>query len=161
VNDAEPDAAAWTETLVILPKQLVLHASRYYMDGGTACLEATDEAGQPHAVMLVQSVFPGGNTFGIPGRLYLDEELVELRSEREAQVLALLRAAEVRYTPPTEQAGERVTLSPNALILGEDIKEVLSRGPEENIRGLRDRIVEFVESPRYVAFAAEVEQLRK
>jgi hypothetical protein len=104
--------------------------------------------------MLVQRVFPDGNTFGIPGRLYFDEQLVPLRSEVESQLLSVLRAAEVQYTPPVgEPAGERITPSPKALVLGEDIKHVLSREPEDNIRGLRDTIVEFVASPRFESFA--------
>lgn len=145
-----------------LPKKLVIHSSSYCLDGGTACLEATDEVGQPHVVMLVQSVFPGGNTYGIPGRFYLDGELVPLRTDQESQVLALLRAAEIRSTPPpAEQVGERITLSPNALILGDNIKQHLTSGPEENIGSLRDRILEFVESPRYESFAAEVERVSK
>jgi hypothetical protein len=132
------------------------------MDGGTVCVTGTDEAEQSHVVMLVQSAFPSGITFGVPGRLYFDGEPVPIRSELESRVLALLRAADVRYTPPAgEQAGERIKLSPNALILGDDIKEVLTRGPEENIRGLRDKIVESVESPRYVSFAAEVDRVNK
>ena len=40
----------------------------------------------------------------------------------------------------------------------DDIKQVLARGPEKNIRGLRDTIVEFVASQRYEEFAAEVER---
>lgn len=145
-----------------LPKHLVLGGSSYGLDGGTMRLECTDETGQAHTVMLVQTLFPGGNTFGIPGRLYFDDELIPLRAGAESQLLDLLRSAEVRYTPrPAETTGERIKLSPNALVLGDDIKQVLTRGPEENIRGLRDRIVEFVASLRYESFAAEVERARK
>jgi hypothetical protein len=145
-----------------LPKHLVLRGTKFYLDGGTTRVVCTDEADQPHTVMLVQHAFARGNTFGVPGRLYFDGELVPVRSEAEAGLLDLLRTAEVRYTPPAgETAGERITLSPNALILGDDIKQVLTRGPEDNIRGLRDTIVAFVASPQYESFAAEVEQARK
>ena len=145
-----------------LPTSLVLRGTQFYMDGGTTRLACTDERNQPHTVMLVQRAFAGGNTFGISGRLYFDGELVLLRSPAEARLLELLRSAEVRYTPPDgEPPGEQVKLSPNALILGDDIKQVLTRGPEENIRGLRDTIVEFVASARYESFAAEVEKAGK
>jgi hypothetical protein len=145
-----------------LPKTLLLRGSSFWLDGGTTHLNCTDEAEQSHTVMLVQRAFTGGNTFGIPGRLYFDGELVPLRSDVESQLLGLLRVAEVRYMPPTgEPTVERIKLSPNALILGEDIKQVLTRGPEDNIRGLRDTIVEFVASPRYESFAAEVEKASK
>ncbi|HKB40228.1 MAG TPA: hypothetical protein VKD72_27610 [Gemmataceae bacterium] len=141
------------------PKQLTLHSSAYCLDGGTVLLTGTDEDGRAHAVMLVQNRFPGGNTCGIPGRLYFDDELIPLRSDLESEVLALLRAADVRCIPEaSEQAGERVQLSPNALILGDDIKQVLSRGPEDNIRGLRDQVIATVESPAYLSFAAEVDR---
>jgi hypothetical protein len=145
-----------------LPTNLVLRGGSFWLDGGTARLDCADEAEHSHTVMLVQHAFPGGDTFGIPGRLYFDGELIPIRSESESRLLGLLRAAEVRYTPPTgEQAGERIKLSPNALVFGDDIKQVLTRGPEDNLRGLRDTIVEFVASPQYESFAAEVEKARK
>lgn len=145
-----------------LPKSLVLRSTQFYMDGGTTCLTCTDEAERPHIVMLVQRAFAGGNTFGIPGRLYFDDELIPMRSELEQRLLDLLRSAEVRYTPPDGgPTGEQANLSPNALILGDDIKQVLTRGPEDNIRGLRDTVVEFVASPRFESFAAEVEKTRR
>lgn len=141
------------------PTRLVLQSSQYFLDGGTTVLTGTDERGRERAVMLVQNAFAGGNTFGIPGRLHLDGEPVPVRSELESQVVAALRAAEVRHTPlEGEQVGERIQLSPNALILGDDIKQVLTRGPEENIRALRDQVVETVESVGYVSFAAEADR---
>jgi hypothetical protein len=73
----------------------------------------------------------------------------------EARLVAVLRAAEVRYKPaPGEADAGGFRLSPNALIIGDDIKQVLSRGPEDNIRALRDQVVERIESPQYVVFAA-------
>ena len=141
------------------PTTLVLRSSQYFLDGGTTVLAGTDERGRERAVMLVQNAFTRGNTFGIPGRLHLDGAPVPVRSELESRVLAALRAAEVQYTPPEgEPTGERIQLSPNALILGDDIKQVLTRGPEENIRALRNQVVETVEAEGYVSFAAEVER---
>src|SRR4051794_4924357 len=100
-----------------LPTSLVLRSGNYCMDGGTTRLECADEAERPHVVMLVQRSFPGGRTFGIPGRLYFDGELVPMRSEAESRLLALLGAAEVRRAPrPAEPPGERV-ISPDALVL--------------------------------------------
>jgi len=111
--------------------------------------------------VLVQHGLPGKSEFGILGRLHLDGQPVPVRSELESQVLAALREAEVRYTPPPDEvAGERIQLSPNALIIGEDIKQVLSRGPEENIRALREQVIARVKSPEYIAFAAKVDSAR-
>ena len=139
------------------PASLVLRSSEYFLDGGTAILTGTDELGRERAVMLVQRAFPESGSFGIAGRLYLDGEPVPVRSELESQVLTVLRTAEVQYTSPEgEPAGERIQLSPNALILGDDIRQVLTRSPEENIRALRNEMIEAVESEQYVTFAAEV-----
>lgn len=143
-----------------LPARLVVHNSAYALDGGTTVLRATDEAGREHGVMLVQHAFPqpSPSLGATPGRLYFDGELAPVRSDLEAGVLALLRAAEVRYSEGGPEHGERIQLSPNALILGEDIRQVLTRGPEENIRALLAYVVRFVESEEYLRFAERVEQ---
>jgi hypothetical protein len=141
-----------------VPTKLVLRSSQYFLDGGTTVLIATDAGGRERSVMLVQSLLPGNGSFGTLGRLHLDGKPVPVRSELESQVLAALREARVDYSAPAgEEAGERIQLSPNALILGNDIKQVLTRGPEENIRALRDQVLARVESPEYVSFAAEVD----
>jgi hypothetical protein len=145
---------------MMLPKTLTVHNSAFALDGGTTALQAIDEAGREHGVMLVQHAFPepSPSLGAVPGRLYFDGELVPMRSDLETQLLALLRAAEVRYSGPLPDQGERIQLSPNAMILGEDIRQVLSRGPEENIRALLAAVIEFVESEAYLRFAERVEQ---
>lgn len=141
-----------------LPARLTIRNCAYALDGGTTVLQAVDEAGHEHVIKLVQHAFPQASPPDwIPGRLYFDEELVPMRSDLEAGVLALLRAAEVRFTE-RHVPGERIQLSPNALILGDDIRQVLTRGPEENIRALTARVIEFVESESYFWFADRVEQ---
>jgi hypothetical protein len=135
----------------------------YFLDGGTTILRATDDAGREHGIVLVQHAFPqaGPSQDAIPGRLYFDGELISIRSELEAQVVRLLRTAEVRYikaAEPEPDQGERIQLSPNALILGDDIRQVLSRGPEENMRAYLAAIVQFVESEEYLRFAERAEQ---
>jgi hypothetical protein len=147
---------------VDVPQRLTLTGTRYLLDGRTTVIFATDERGGKRSVELVRRVCALGYSSGIPGRLHLDGEPVAVRSDAESRLVALLRAADVWYTPPGGEAdGERSRLSPNALVLGDDIKRVLSRGPEENIRAVRDQVVDWVESPRYVSFAAEAEQARK
>jgi|SRR5579862_2421141 len=143
-----------------IPARITVHDAAYLLDGGTTVLQATDEAGREHRVMLVQHALPGpSQSLGaVPGRLYFDGELVPMRSDLEAGLLALLRAAEVRYSAPAPDNGERIHLSPNALILGEDIRQVLSRSPEDNIRALLIAVVQFVESEEYLRFADRVEQ---
>jgi len=145
---------------MVLPASLTVHNCAYALDGGTTVLQATDEAGRERGVMLVQHAFPqpSPSLGALPGRLYFDGELVPMRSDLETRVLALLRAAEVRYSGPLPDQCESLQLSPNALILGEDIRQVLSRGPEDNIRALLAAVVKYVESEAYLRFAERVEQ---
>lgn len=145
---------------MILPTQLTVTNAAYAFDGGTTALRAIDEAGEEHTILLAQHAFPKTSRSGdaVPGRLYFDDQLVPQRSEFEAGVLALLRSAEVRYRGQAPAQGERVQLSPNTLILGEDIRQVLTRGPEDNIRAMRESVVQFVESDQYLVFAERVEQ---
>src|ERR1700722_11231506 len=98
-----------------VPKRLILHDSAYELDGGTTCLMGTDETGTPRTITLAQSMFLELNPLSgyIPGRLYLDEELVPIRSGDEQALLAALRSATVDlYSDHPEIPGERITLSP-------------------------------------------------
>lgn len=144
---------------VTLPSRLTVHDAAYALDGGTTSLRARDEAGREHAVLLVQHSRPEASPSfdAVPGRLYYDGELVPIRSALESGILSLLKSAEVRYVEPHHQ-GEPLQLSPNALILGDDIRDVLTRGTEDNIRALTARVVGFVESDEYLRFAERVEQ---
>ena len=143
-----------------LPARLTVHNFVYALDGGTTVLQATDEAGRDRVVMLVQHAFPqpSPSLGAMPGRLYFDGDLVPMRSDLEIGLLSLLREAKVRCSEPRHDQVGGIQLSPNALILGEDIRQVLTRGPEDNIRALLAAVVEFVESEAYLRFAERVEQ---
>lgn len=148
---------------MVLPKRLTIHGSAYFLDGGTTILQATDDEGREHSIMLVQHAFAhaGLSLNAIPGRLYFDDRLIPMRSELEAQVVQLLRTAEVRYVAPVGSESNqdlRTQLSPKALILGDDIRQVLSRGPEENMRAHAAAMVQFVLSDEYLHFVERVEQ---
>lgn len=142
------------------PTRLTLRQCAYALDGGTICLLATDGGGREHTIVLTQHAFPrtDPSTGHLPGRLYFDGELVPLRSEFESNVVSLLRAAEIWYDGNPARGGEPIELSPNALVLGDDIREVLTQGPEDNIRTLASRVVRFVESEECLWFADRVEQ---
>jgi hypothetical protein len=141
-----------------LPHHLTLYSYAYALDGGTTYLHATDESGREHTVLVVQHSFPEGSPSfdAIPGRVYFDSELVPIRSDIEARVLDLLRNADVRIEPPPEIPGA-IRLSPNALILGDDIREAMEGG-SGGIRYLVDRAIRFVESDDYLRFPERVEQ---
>jgi hypothetical protein len=138
-----------------LPRRIIVRGSEYMLDGGTIHLHATDERGREVGIMLVQHLFPhpGLSMDVIPGRLYFGPQLVPIRSELEERLLQLLSESEVQAPPPPPPQPPRK----NMLILGDDIKAVMTRTPEENIRAFLREIVEFVRSERYVTFAAEVE----
>src|SRR4051794_463604 len=102
------------------------HGSAHALDGGAARPTAPHEARPERHVLLARHAFPqSAPGEWVPGRLYFDHQPLPLRSESEAGILSLLGSAEVRY-------GEPIQLSPNALILGDAIRQVLARGPEEN-----------------------------
>jgi hypothetical protein len=121
---------------MVLPESLTVHSFWYSPDGGTTVLEASDEAGCEHVVMLVQHVSPEVTPHRdeLPGRLYFDGELVPMRSDVETRVLALLRAA------GTQSAG---------LLPDQDASDT---------RALLVSVIEFVESEEYLRFAERVEQ---
>jgi hypothetical protein len=143
-----------------LPRRLTLQSFAYALDGGTTSLTATDEAGKEHGILLIQHAFPqiGPSFDAIPGRLYFDHELVPMRSDIEAAVLTLLRDADVRFEDANNGAWNRTKLSPNALILGEDIRQVFTSPPADLLRTLAMRVIQFVESDEYVKFPDRVEQ---
>jgi hypothetical protein len=114
-----------------LPARLVVRECAIALDGGSIGLGCADEAGRAVAVKLVQHAFPdpARSPGEIPGRLYLDGELVPVRSETEARLLDLLRAVEVPADDgPVPVAGEFVA-----------------------------RVVRFVASDEYLRFAERVE----
>ena len=144
-----------------LPAKLMIHDAAYALDGGTTMLMATDARGAERSVTLMQqaSVWRDAPATAIPGRLYLDDELVVVRSEVEAAVLGLLRRAEI-VSADGDAAAEGDRLPPDALIIGQDIKRVLGGSPDENLRAMVAQVVEFVSSDKYVRFAAEVDAVR-
>jgi hypothetical protein len=83
-----------------LPKRLHLTSYEFVLDGGTIYLMGTDEKGRQRTIMLAQSLFPDpALAVGVPGRLYIDDELVPVRSPMEADLLALLKSAAVAHQP--------------------------------------------------------------
>jgi hypothetical protein len=140
-----------------LPSRLTFHNSAYALDGGTTDLYATDERGAEHYVTLGQHAYV--EPVSDPGRLHFDGEAIAVRSAVESDLLALLKAAEVRVVPDPSGSHRPSADGPKRFaVIVADIKRVLSRTPEENVRGLLSDVIAFVESPRYVTFATEVER---
>ena len=136
-----------------LPQSVTLTESSYLLDGGTTILQAKTESGRECRIRLNQRRSGGlGDPARLPGRLYVDGELVEVRSERESAVVELLKSASIapEERPPVPAENR---ISKNALVLGADIQQVLDSTPQENLRRLRDEVVAFVMSEEYVQIA--------
>jgi len=133
-----------------LPRRLTLHDFDYLLDGGTVVLRGTDEAGRKHVVTLRAHMRASAAD---AGRLYFDGDLVAIRSAEESAVLQLLRAASLRCA-----AGPPPGIGPNMAVCGDDIKQVLGRTVEQNVRALTADVIGFVGSDGYIEFA---EQVRK
>ncbi|WP_146404768.1 hypothetical protein [Planctomycetes bacterium CA13] len=111
-------------------------------DGGTRMLLAVTETGKRCSIVLVQ---PG---FGDPefrARLYFNNEMVGVRSDREDHLLALLNAASFHFLDPsvTNTISDEEFLHAIATE-SDDISN------DDFLRSLRDDVVDFVESDVYI-----------
>ena len=85
-----------------IPAKITIVGSRYYLDGGTVALLAITDEGNECTIQLNQSVFAGGDD---PGRLLFNNELIEVRSAEEHQIVALLETAEIELEEEEESEG--------------------------------------------------------
>ena len=131
-----------------LPSSITITDSAYWLDGGTTTLQGRTNAGEDCSIQLNQRVF---DAYADPGRLLFNGNLVDVRSDKESQILDLLKNATIEIAKSERQAENKI--SKNALILGDDIKKVLENTPEENLRQFRDEIIAYVESDQYVEIA--------
>jgi hypothetical protein len=90
----------------------------------------------------------------IAGRLYLDGQIVGVRSHLEASLISSIKEAPISLTnvdrpAPKEEPGATV-------VVGEDIADYMSAvraSPKAAIQHLVDSLVKFVESEEYVRLA--------
>jgi hypothetical protein len=145
-----------------MPTRLTIHDGAYALDGGTTHLSASDENGKEHEVLLIQHAFaaPDAPPESVPGRVYFNGEIVAVRSATEAYLMELLRNASVQVEDQPEPE-PRDRISPNAIILGDDIKRVVQGTPEQNLRAMLQGIVDYVLSNDYVNFAAKMDKMRR
>ncbi len=132
-----------------IPSSITLTESEYWLDGGTMVLCAITETGDECHIQLNQREF---DTYIDPGRLYFNGRPVAVRSDDELQIVNLLKNAMV--APEINQpASPDDRVSDKAVTLGDDIKELMSLSPEENLRKIRDDMIAFVESDEYIHIA--------
>ena len=136
-----------------IPAQITLVNAYFYLDGGTIDLRAVGSDGVKHSIQLNQRAF--GDSYTNPGRLVFNGELVEVRSDTELQIIQLLKAAEFDHAVrPGDREGQG-TISENAFVLSDDIKQLRDSSPQQNLLRFRNEIVAFVESEEYVRIATE------
>ena len=138
------------------PTKFLLYDSAYFLDGGTTQLFFIDEQNKEHLVLLRQHAFVSYRKScpeDLPGRLYFNENLIEIRSPEEKSLLTLLKSADLQYKREVGSSSERNPFPSN--VNSDDIKEILNQSPEENLRSLRN-VIEFVESDEYISFAEKV-----
>ena len=99
--------------------------AHYWSDGGTTTFLVTTKSGTECSIRLNQYVF---NTYGHPGRLFFNKELVDVRSEHEAKIIELLSNA----------------------TFGPDYPDA---SPQQSMEHYRDKVVEYLESDEYVEIA--------
>lgn len=104
----------------------------FLTDGGTIRLHLLDERGEPHIVRLQQRMsLQIVNSDYLPGRLYLDEIEVPVRSPQEVRLLDSLRTAVMH-----------------------------SEWLRSSARNLTDDLIGFVTSDEYLETAALVDAIR-
>jgi len=143
-----------------IPQQQTLIGTRLPTDGGTTVVAHADGRAGGRSVMLVHPAIADGNTFGKSDRLYPDGEPVEVRSDNEFRLIAILRSANFsRPAPATERPAIASSFRPTPTS-GATSSRKSSRGPKDNVRGPWDHLIEWTESPRHVSFTAEDDQAR-
>src|SRR5512137_1191201 len=134
------------------PRPLTIVDGAYALDGGSIFLAFRDNDGVQHQLVLVQHSIPmDPSDPRNPGRLYLDDQIIQVRSEEETWLLSEIKAALIAPVLPGQPEPKRET-GP-VVVLGEDIADFLAAArasPRAAIQHLVDSVVEFVESGEYL-----------
>ena len=77
---------------MFLPTYLILVSAGGLLDGGTSWILAVDDSNEYCVVSRNQSMFPGTDN---PGRLFFNNQMIEVRSEDEQKVVSLLNDATI------------------------------------------------------------------
>ena len=134
--------------------QLVIHDCAFAMDGGTIYLKGKDDVGNSFEFLLPQHLLPGNETTGkIPGRLYINGNPVEIRSDHENEILIKLKESKIE-----SEISENKSQEPEGpkLIVGQDIKDYYSaieKGLNQAIAFMVMEIIKFVRSDEYLKIA--------
>ena len=140
-----------------IPESFVIEDGAYAMDGGSIALNVRDPEGKKHHIVLWQHLFTEqSNLDKIPGRLYFDKILIPVRASVESQILAALREARLdTVNLESEEVEGKLELNPG-VIVGDDIKEYMSKideSPNAALAHLVRQLIEYVESADYIELA--------
>jgi len=140
-----------------IPRELTIEDGAYALDGGSILLSLRDMQDVQWKLVLVQHRIPKDQTDPrFPGRLYLDDQMIPVRSDEEGQLLMELKAASISPIYGKKE-GPKEESEPMH-VLSEDIADFLAAtriSPLEAIKHLVDSLVHFVESEEYVRLARE------
>ncbi len=95
-----------------LPETLELIDGAYAMDGGTISLSLEAPNGTRHQVLLTQHRLPPSPGQLPRGRLFLDRQAIDVRSQTECQLLLLLRNAPIRSAGAASERPETTVRRP-------------------------------------------------
>ncbi len=140
-----------------IPDSLVIEDGAYAMDGGTIAINVRDTEGNEHDILLRQHMFTQvSDPDKLPGRLYFDGTLVPVREEWESQILKALRQAPLKSISQESISREQRLNSGPGVIVGDDIKEYMSKIDESPVAALSHlvrQLIDYVESADYVELA--------
>jgi hypothetical protein len=141
-----------------LPRQFTIVDGAYALDGGSIFLAFRGDDDVQHELVLVQHRIPMDlSDPRNPERLYLDNQIIQVRSVEELRLLSDIKTASISplYPEHREPKGETGPVH----VLSEDIAEFMAAtraSPKAAIQHLVDSLVEFVESEKYVQLAARL-----
>jgi len=133
-----------------LPSLLTFHDADYALDGGSTTLYATDELGGEHRVYLPRNIYSdAGTPRRVTGLLYLDDELVPVRSALESDLMRLFRRGRCVPSSTPRPGCEKVEGPVTAV--GKDLERLVRGTPQDNLRWLVDSVISYVASEIYAA----------
>jgi hypothetical protein len=144
-----------------IPEKLTFVEGFYFTDGGSIVLLADAPDGARRQITLGQHRFlEVYDPNVLPGRLYLDHLLIPVRSELEAQVLALLQTGEISPAEPQVTEKDRGTTETGpVVVVGDDLKDYYAKvaeGKRETIRHLIQQVIDFLGSAEYIRIAQKI-----
>jgi hypothetical protein len=150
-----------------LPAELTVHAASTARDGGTIQLYVTDEQGLEHHVRLAQSMMPATperffrsretDRQNVPGRLYFNDRLVEVRSAFEKALLLMLQSAALGWVQAKHLASWGKVNTWDGQCPPVDREPCIPTTEQAaHLRTRIDWVISYVESDEYVTRAARI-----